>query len=346
MQLNCNYDGGSIDIIQEDKKRNILILSPKQENGKYSNYYNFTITNNNDLDGTICIKNLKKMIYSGKQEDNLIPLFKSKNGDYKQLSKTKTSMSSGDLFIKINRKEVIEISSYPRYTTKDLESFLEKIKNKHVVIQDAVLKKVTIGSLSNKAIVVIARQHPGETLSSFFIEGMINCIASKLKPSDNTCFVFFPIVNIDGVRNGNHRYTNGYDYNRMWHTTGIIKEIDYIKQELSKINIDFFIDVHCDEITTTDYIRNKNPKIRKNIKAIQVISEPSKLRRFLRALIKQRKIIKFSNKSAREFMESKYGCDTMLVELSLSNPDREKREKQGYNFANNIIEMERKKCKK
>ena len=68
-------------------------------------------------------------------------------------------------------------------------------------------------------------------------------------------------------------------------------------------------------MTNKDYIRmNSNLN---EIAGIQVLKSMSKLRRFMRALIKQHKIINTNNLTAREYVEKKYKCTSILVELSM-----------------------------
>ena len=68
-----------------------------------------------------------------------------------------------------------------------------------------------------------------------------------------------------------------------------------------------------------------------------VLEDQSKLIRFLRALIRQRKIINLSSQTAREYISKKYKCESMLVELSLKEINKEKRIKQGRSFIKEII---------
>ena len=70
-------------------------------------------------------------------------------------------------------------------------------------------------------ILVMARQHPGETPASFVCEGLIDYFLAKDKESEyirkNYEIKIIPMVNPDGVVSGNYR-TNlfGYDLNRRW----------------------------------------------------------------------------------------------------------------------------------
>ena len=70
-------------------------------------------------------------------------------------------------------------------------------------------------------IMFIARQHSGETFSSFIIHGLINSLISQGSPfadlREQLEFWIVPMVNIDGVVLGNYR-TNcqGRDMNRSF----------------------------------------------------------------------------------------------------------------------------------
>lgn len=63
--------------------------------------------------------------------------------------------------------------------------------------------------------IVIARQHPGETVGSWMMEGFLNKLQKNL--SDSIMWIIFPMINVDGVILGNNRTgIAGYDYNRFW----------------------------------------------------------------------------------------------------------------------------------
>ena len=69
--------------------------------------------------------------------------------------------------------------------------------------------------ISKAVVVVISRQHPGETVGSWLMEGFLN----KLKMTENSdiSWLIVPMINIDGVLLGNNRTgLLGYDFNRHW----------------------------------------------------------------------------------------------------------------------------------
>jgi hypothetical protein len=106
-----------------------------------------------------------------------------------------------------------------------------------------------------EAVVVSARVHPGETVSSFIVEGVISFlvsdepIAKQLR--DSYVFKIVPMLNPDGVVLGNYRTSlSGQDLNRQWGaaTARLFPEIFYTKQMLNKTqasrNIFMFVDIH------------------------------------------------------------------------------------------------------
>ena len=68
-----------------------------------------------------------------------------------------------------------------------------------------------------RKIVVMARQHPGQTVSSYTFEGFIKSIIEQQKLLKMYEVIAIPMVNPDGVIYGNFR-TNlaGFDLNRQW----------------------------------------------------------------------------------------------------------------------------------
>lgn len=68
---------------------------------------------------------------------------------------------------------------------------------------------------SSAIVVAMARQHPGESVGSWMMEGFVNRL---LETQNSLSWVLIPMVNIDGVILGNNRTgVQGYDFNRHWY---------------------------------------------------------------------------------------------------------------------------------
>ena len=106
-----------------------------------------------------------------------------------------------------------------------------------------------------KAVVLLGRQHPGETVGSYVVKGCIDFLmgdsdeAKKLR--EIYLFKIVPMMNPDGVLVGNSRTSfAGCDLNRRWGKPNEIihPEVFHTKQMITKLatqrNIAFVIDCH------------------------------------------------------------------------------------------------------
>lgn len=102
---------------------------------------------------------------------------------------------------------------------------------------------------------IIARQHPGETMAEWFIEGMLNRLLDTQDPTsrallDRATFYVVPNMNPDGAIHGNLR-TNaaGANLNREWLTPSLdlSPEVACVRAKMQEIGVDLFLDIHGDE---------------------------------------------------------------------------------------------------
>jgi murein tripeptide amidase MpaA len=107
-----------------------------------------------------------------------------------------------------------------------------------------------------KKIWVIARQHPGETMAEWCVEGMLEALLDRANPVARQLLahaVFYVVTNMnpDGSIRGNLR-TNaaGANLNREWLTPSIARspEVFYVKNRIHQTGCDLFLDIHGDEI--------------------------------------------------------------------------------------------------
>jgi murein tripeptide amidase MpaA len=103
---------------------------------------------------------------------------------------------------------------------------------------------------------VIARQHPGETMAEWFVEGMLDRLLDAADPSarvllDRAVLHVVPNMNPDGSLRGNLR-TNaaGANLNREWLAPSIEKspEVLCVRDAMHASGVAAFLDVHGDEV--------------------------------------------------------------------------------------------------
>jgi murein tripeptide amidase MpaA len=82
-------------------------------------------------------------------------------------------------------------------------------------------KEVSKTTQPKKGVFISARVHPGESNSSWVMKGIIDFLTSSQTEAkllrDNFVFKIVPMINPDGVINGNYRCSLvGQDLNRRW----------------------------------------------------------------------------------------------------------------------------------
>ena len=114
-----------------------------------------------------------------------------------------------------------------------------------------------------KNIWIIARQHPGETMAEWFVEGLVKRLAGwgdwagdpvARKLFDHAVFHIVPNMNPDGSVLGNLR-TNaaGANLNREWMEPDAARspEVLCVRNAIHAIGCDLFFDIHGDEACRT-----------------------------------------------------------------------------------------------
>ena len=146
--------------------------------------------------------------------------------------------------------------------------------------RDMTLLKITsaagaIAADERKKIWLIARQHPGETMAEWFVEGFLERLLDDDDPVARvllTQCVFYvvPHMNPDGAVHGNLR-TNagGANLNREWAQPSLEKspEVYWVRQKMLEVGVDLSLDVHGDEglpytfVVGTEGIAGYSPRI-------------------------------------------------------------------------------------
>ena len=102
---------------------------------------------------------------------------------------------------------------------------------------------------------VIARQHPGETMAEWFVEGLVERLIDGSDPVSRAAlaladFHIVPNMNPDGSVRGNLRTSaTGANLNREWREPSMEKspEVFLVRQRMEETGVDLFIDAHGDE---------------------------------------------------------------------------------------------------
>lgn len=113
-----------------------------------------------------------------------------------------------------------------------------------------------------KKIWITARQHPGESMAEWFIEGLLERLLNDDEPTsrallDKAVFYIVPNMNPDGSVRG-HLRTNaaGVNLNREWAAPSLEKspEVYYVLEKMKEVGVDCYLDVHGDEAIPYNFV--------------------------------------------------------------------------------------------
>eukprot|EP00041_Stephanoeca_diplocostata_P016834 m.333544 g.333544 ORF g.333544 m.333544 type:complete len:455 (-) comp20504_c0_seq32:749-2113(-) len=159
----------------------------------------------------------------------------------------------------------------PFVTRERLTNSLEKRRVDLLTIGDACrlrpLSKRAQDSADVQLAFISARVHPGETPSSFVLEGLINFLISDdvdaVRLREKVVFKIVPMINPDGVVAGNYRCGSmGHDLNRCYQTPKkwCQPEVHAIKKLLAELSQNcpkrllFYLDLHAHTTSLSSFL--------------------------------------------------------------------------------------------
>lgn len=109
---------------------------------------------------------------------------------------------------------------------------------------------------------IIARQHPGETMTEWLMEGLLEHLLDPDEPASRSLltkctFYLVPNMNPDGSYRGHLRNNAvGQNLNRAWAEPTMERspEVKLVRDRMEQTGVDFFLDVHGDEALPYNFI--------------------------------------------------------------------------------------------
>jgi len=149
---------------------------------------------------------------------------------------------------------IAEVAAHPLVKTSVLGHTLDG--------QDMDLLEIGYGPEGRKVVWLAARQHPGETMAEWWMEGALDYLLDDDNPVarsllDKAHFYIVPNMNPDGSKRG-HLRTNaaGANLNREWQDATMERspEVYLVRQKVAETGVDFYMDVHGDEALPYNFI--------------------------------------------------------------------------------------------
>ena len=259
MHIHAAFDGGNIDVL--DITNHHAKLAIKADNqASYRQWFSFCVTDPLCQAQHLSLVNAKDCSYA----DGWAGYQAVASHDRVNWFRVPTTFDGEQVHIHYQPKQAVTFYAY--FEPYSFERYLDFIAR---VQADCALEVVatscdgrplhllTIGAPSpaKRNIWFIARQHAGEIMASWFIEGLVAKLLNQSDPQvksllKDAVIYIVPHMNPDGAVRGHLRANaRGFDLNRPWGNPSALDapEVFYVRQKMQATGVDFFMDVHGDE---------------------------------------------------------------------------------------------------
>lgn len=269
-KIEVNIESGNF-VVQTITKDQIIGEIKKDSNNKDFQWFYFILEGENHSAIKIIIKNVVASSYPAAWENYQVCIRHDGADSWHTVN---TKLEHNDLVFTINlNNSKCEIAYFIPYTLKQHQNLNERfsslnvcknqfavLANNKVAVQGFYLSSDETRNRKNN-IWIIARQHSGESIVGWFMEGILETLESNSNLSREILnkynLVIVPNANPAGVNEGNHR-TNatGYDLNRSWLNPdpSSCPEISTIIEWMHLHQPKLVLDIHGDERTPHPYV--------------------------------------------------------------------------------------------
>ena len=262
LHISSAFDSGNIIVDSSDDPSDIRLQIRNDADSDFLQWFHFRVTGARDTDLTLTITNAGDAAYLEGWPDYKV----CASYDREDWFRIPTAYENGQLTIKLTPDaDAIWLAYFAPYSMERHHDLIADACQSPLCSLDVLgstidgqdIDKLTIGSPEpgKKNIWFIARQHPGESMAEWWMEGAIERLLDPDDPISrkllgNCVFHLVPNMNPDGSKRG-HLRTNakGVNLNRVWHDPQLATEpeVYHVRQAMIDTDCDFHLDVHGDE---------------------------------------------------------------------------------------------------
>ncbi len=269
MKIFSNFDGGNINVVKADSPEDIQLTIPNDNQSEYYQWFHFRLETQAQEEHTVKLLNLAKSAYpEGWQGYDVVASY-----DRDEWFRIPAEFDGDTLTFRFFPEQgSMYFAYFAPYTYDRHQDLLHQaqvnfncqLETLGSTLDNNDMSLLTIGEPADdkKKVWVIARQHPGETMAEWFIEGLLQRLLDETDTVgrallDKAVFYVVPNMNPDGGIRG-HLRTNaaGVNLNREWQTPSMEKspEVFLVRERMLETGIDMFLDIHGDEAIPYNFV--------------------------------------------------------------------------------------------
>lgn len=269
MRIKSNFDSGNIEVISAESENNIQLAIKLDNNSGFYQWFHFRLESKAGKAHKLFITNASKSAYVNGWKDYLAMA----SYDRENWFRVPTDYDGTSLIISHTPAEnscyyaYFVPYSYERHLdllhwAQSFESCTLETLGETLDGRDMSMLTIGTPTPEKNNVWVIARQHPGETMAEWFIEGLLERLLDaedgvSRQLLDKAVFYVVPNMNPDGSVRG-HLRTNakGVNLNREWLEPSMEQspEVFLVKQKMRETGVDMHLDVHGDEALPYNFV--------------------------------------------------------------------------------------------
>lgn len=269
MQISANFDSGNIKVVDLSDPKNIQLEIEKDNQSEFYQWFHFKLHNNERQEHVIHLLNASESAYvEGWDDYQAVASY-----DREHWFRVPTEFDGKKLTITFMPEHDSIYFAYFAPYSYDRHQDLIHTAQLHIDCQLQVLGQTLDGrdmsvlkvgeeGEGKKIIWLTARQHPGETMAEWFMEGFIDRLLDEddgvaRSMLDKAVFYLVPNMNPDGGVRG-HLRTNaiGVNLNREWQEPSMERspEVFLVREKMKETGVDMHLDIHGDEALPYNFV--------------------------------------------------------------------------------------------
>ncbi|WP_339938445.1 M14 family metallopeptidase [Undibacterium luofuense] len=261
IKISQNFDAGAIEVVKAEQAGDIQLNLRKDSNADFCQWFHFRLQGARDQEVVMQFLNAGEATYAKGWEDYRAVA----SYDRETWFRVDTEFDGKVMTVRHTpERDSVYYAYFEPYSWERHLSLLggaehsplARVEDLGSTVDGRDLNMVVVGDPeAPKKIWIIARQHPGESMAEWLVEGTLNALLDPANPFareilQRAVVYVVPNMNPDGSVRGNLR-TNaaGANLNREWMTPSLetSPEVYYVKNKIHETGCDMFLDIHGDE---------------------------------------------------------------------------------------------------
>ena len=263
MRISSSFDAGAVEVLSLDDPQDIRLRLRADNAADFRQWFHFRLMDAAGKPLRLVFENAAEAAYPDGWPDYRCVASYDRQNWFRVAA---TRYEDGRLIVEHTPERdsvyYVYFEPYSHERHLDLLAWAEmspfaSVRNLGATVDGRDLDVVVVGrpSPARRPVWIIARQHPGETMAEWFVEGLLerlldgaDAVARKVR--EHAVLYIVPNMNPDGAVRGNLR-TNaaGRNLNREWREPDLTAspEVFLVREEMQRTGCDLFLDIHGDE---------------------------------------------------------------------------------------------------